>query len=569
MLRADELEELSGIVGPEWVSTDPCMMETYSFYMNPEILNPQGGRWLPRPAAVVMPANSGQVQEIVRLCNRTDLMVKPISTGWGTWAAVSRERVIVLDLKRMDRIIDIDVKNQVAVIEPYVKAIILQNELFKQGLNVHVASCGGNHSILASVAAAWGYGLTGSSMGYSGRNLLGVEWVLPTGELLTLGSAGSRAGWFTADGPGPSLRGILRGFVGTFGALGVFTKCAVKLYRWDGPSEFEVTGKSPHYLVGDLPATIGFFTLAFPSAAALADAGYALGEAEISYAEFRLPPFMTALGTTDTNAELKDIWEIGLFQKVARYSLVIAVMGYSQREYEWKVKALKEILREGRGVIMPLQFQPVRSQYRFLRWILRHIEDPLALLRTFPFLQDVLNRLPVNPDLRRKRISALFWLLIRHATNTQGTFRPSQGMFTSLGSFDTWDLGIRQSEWVAAKKQGPIAKGLILDDGGDSGCGSTYEYGHLGYIEGIGLYAPKDAESVKAVAELVDEGNRACIDHAMGTPISGYGQLMNAKFGPHCWNYHLWMERIKRALDPNMSCDPFFYAVPPQTKADP
>ena len=219
MLKPDETRRLEDIVGPQWLRTDPGMLDTYAFYMNPEVLNQDGARWLPRPAAVVMPETSAEVQALVKLANDMDLAVKPISTGWGTWAAASSERVIVLDLKRMNRIIDIDVKNQIAVVEPYVKAIILQTELMKQGLNVHVVSCGGNHSLLASVTAAWGYGLTGSSMGYAGRNLLGVEWVLPSGEIVQLGSSGHGSGWFSADGPGPSLRGIMRGFSGTFGGL--------------------------------------------------------------------------------------------------------------------------------------------------------------------------------------------------------------------------------------------------------------------------------------------------------------------------------------------------------------
>ena len=84
----------------------------------------------------------------------------------------------------MNKIVDIDVRNQIAIIEPYVKAIDLQTELFKHGLNVHVISCGGNHSVLASTAAAWGYGVGGSSTSYSGRNLLGLEWVLRRRETL-------------------------------------------------------------------------------------------------------------------------------------------------------------------------------------------------------------------------------------------------------------------------------------------------------------------------------------------------------------------------------------------------
>jgi len=50
-----EIRALEEIVGSEWVSADPCMLDTYSFYMNPETLVRDGGRWTPRPVAVVLP----------------------------------------------------------------------------------------------------------------------------------------------------------------------------------------------------------------------------------------------------------------------------------------------------------------------------------------------------------------------------------------------------------------------------------------------------------------------------------------------------------------------------------
>jgi len=565
MLTQNEKKALADIVGPEWVRDEPVMMDTYAYYMNPEILNKDGSLWLPRPAAVVMPARTAEVSAVLRYCNGVDLMVKPLSTGFHCVAAASRDRVIVMDLKRMDQILAIDVKNQIAVVEPYVKAIHLQTLLWKEGLNLHVISCGGNHSVLASATSAWGTGLDGPSMSYSGRNLLGVEWVLPTGDVLTLGSAGegTGAGWFSADGPGPSLRGILRGYMGAFGGLGVFTKAAIKLYPWDGPREIKTEGCSPHYLLAEeLPKNLGLFALSFPSAKALADAGYKLGEAEITYADFRLPAFMTALGSTDENLELKRVWETGIFQKVAQYHLIAAVIGCSQREYDWKLKALKEILKETGGVRLPLNEMPSPRFLEKLGPILKFIDDPLFLLRKFPFLQELLHKLPASKTARQRPQSELFWVLLRHATNTQGNFRPSQAMFTSLGGFDTWDLGLKQAEVISKKKRKYIEQGLLLDDGGDLGCGGTFEHAHMGYLEGIGLYSSQDPRSVMAAGKVIDEAVDACVEEALGIPIAGFGKEMNARLGPHCGDYHRWLAKIKKALDPNLASDPFFYAEP-------
>ncbi len=569
MISKDEIQALSDIVGPEWVNTDPCMMDTYAFYMNPEILSKDGSLWLPRPVAVVLPKTTDEIAKLMQVCNSADLMIKPISTGFHCVCAVSRDQVVVLDLKRMDHIIDIDVKNQIAIVEPYVKAINLQSMLWKEGLNLHIISCGGNHSVLASTTSAWGTGLDGPSMSYSGRNLMGVEWVLPTGEVLTLGSGGedTDAGWFTADGPGPSLRGIARGYMGAFGGLGVFTKCAVKLYKWNGPEEIRSEGCSPHYLLKDeLPPNMGMFALSFPSAKALADAGYKLGECEITYADFRLPAFMTALGSTEENLELKKLWDTGVFQKVAKFNLIVSVIGCSQGEYDWKVKAMEQVLAETGGVNLPLNQMPTLKLMQLAGKIVKYMDDPLFLFRKLPFLQKLMQKMPATKEQRQRPVSELFWVLLRHATNTQGNFRPSQAMFTSLGAFDTWDLGIKQAEVIAEKKQKYIKQGLLLDDGGDLGCGGTFENAHLGYLEGIGLYSAKDPDSVVAAGKTINEAVDACVDEALGIPIAGFGMEMNAKLGPHCNNYHHWLAKIKKALDPNMASDPFFYSEPEKTE---
>jgi len=54
--------------------------------------------------------------------------------------------------------------------------------------------------------------------GFSGRNLLGVEWVLPTGDVLKLGSLGADAGWFCGDGRVPAC-GHHEGWEGAWGGL--------------------------------------------------------------------------------------------------------------------------------------------------------------------------------------------------------------------------------------------------------------------------------------------------------------------------------------------------------------
>jgi FAD/FMN-containing dehydrogenase len=555
-----DISELESVVGKQWLSTAPCLLDTYAYYMNPEVMNKDGSQWLPRPAAVTLPGSTLEVQEIMRFCSTSQYMAKPLSTGFHTAAAASNKNVIILDLKRMNRIMEIDFKNQIAVIEPYVRAIDLQTETVKRGLNCHIVSSGANHSLLASHAAAWGYGVSGAATSFSGRNLLGVEWVLPNGEVVTIGSAGSGCGWFSPDGPGPSMRGIVRGFQGTFGGLGVFTRCAIKLYKWDGPREWEFEGKSPKYILKNIPSRCAMNAIAFPNRNAEQDAGYKMGEAELNHGEFRTPMFFAALGLTDTNEELKIALESGIFQKIGQDIISTAIFAASDDEFAWKMQALKEILRETGGVMFPMNLPMRAAVLKIAGFLTKNIRDPLVPLRKFPFLQDWIQKMPFWKGLKREKQSTLFWLLFRNANNTQAAFRPSQGMATMLGAFDTWDLAHTQAEYVAKIKQPYIKQGLILDDGGDLGSGGTFESGHLGYLEGIILYDPGNPESAMAARKLVETGVRDAIGHAMGVPIAAFGVEANRIFGPACSDYHIWLARIKAALDPNTSSDPFFYA---------
>jgi glycolate oxidase len=79
-------------------------------------------------------------------------------------------------------------------------------------------------------------------------------------------------------------------------------------------------------------------------------------------------------------------------------------------------------------------------------------------------------------------------------------------------------------------------------------------------LEGIILYGPGNPQSAVAARELVETGVRDAIDRAMGVPIAAFGVEANRAFGPACGDYHIWLARIKAALDPNAASDPFLYA---------
>jgi hypothetical protein len=122
--------------------------------------------------------------------------------------------------------------------------------------------------------------------GWHYENLLGVEWVMPTGDLFRIGSLGSGCGWFCGEGPGPSMKGVARGSLGAKGAMGVFTKCAIKLFAWPGPESLPVEGTVPAYRVS-LPDNFRAYTVSFPSWKAWADAAYMIWDTGIGYLAHR------------------------------------------------------------------------------------------------------------------------------------------------------------------------------------------------------------------------------------------------------------------------------------------
>lgn len=173
------------------------------------------------PEVVVKPGSAGEVAAIMRLANRELIPVTPRGAGSGlSCGAVPVYGGIVLSTERMNRILEIDTENMVAVVEPGV----ITNEinqavepygLFYAGYPMSVESCtiGGNVAENAGGGRAIKYGVTG-------RYVLGLEVVLPTGEIVWLG--GKRV----KDVTGYDLLHLM---VGSEGTLGIFTTIILRL----------------------------------------------------------------------------------------------------------------------------------------------------------------------------------------------------------------------------------------------------------------------------------------------------------------------------------------------------
>ncbi len=362
-LSKEAYREFEDIVGPEYITDDPAFLDSYAFEWMAETVRKNYSKFMPRPVAVIMPESTKEVQAITKVCNKYKIKLKPISTGWYHWAAPLKdsEDTIQLDLRRMNKIIKIDEKNMVAIVEPYVICAQLQAEVMKLGLNLNIIGAGSTTSIVASACAYFGPGPSTYYMGHNSDNLLGMEWVTPEGEVLTIGSFNSTGECFCSEGPGSSIRGILRGVMGSRGGLGVYTKCAIKLSPWNGPAKLDVKGTVPAYRlpVGD---NFRVYTLAMPNWDAWADSYYKIYDNEIGYIfhrQFNLaganlaPAFW--LMYNDYKKTLNDVEtmvndpEIKKLTEEMRISFQIILSGRSIKDIELQDKILDEILKETGG----------------------------------------------------------------------------------------------------------------------------------------------------------------------------------------------------------------------------
>ncbi len=173
------------------------------------------------PEVVVKPDTSAEIAEIMRLANREHIPVTPRGAGSGlSCGAVPVYGGILLSLERMNRILEIDRENMVVVVEPGVvtndiNEAVQEYGLFYAGYPMSVETCfvGGNVAENAGGGRAIKYGVTG-------RYVLGLEVVLPTGEIVQLG--GKRV----KDVTGYDLLHLM---VGSEGTLGIFTRIILRL----------------------------------------------------------------------------------------------------------------------------------------------------------------------------------------------------------------------------------------------------------------------------------------------------------------------------------------------------
>src|SRR6266545_4126871 len=173
------------------------------------------------PDLVVIPANTQAIAAVARLCHehRVPLVVRGAGTGY-TGGAVPTRGGVVLSMERLNRILEIDELNLLAVVEPNVITGDLQRAVEKVGLfyppdpaSLEKSSIGGNVAECAGGPRAFKYGTTK-------RYVLGLEVVLPTGEIIETGSKAVK------NVVGYDLTQLL---IGSEGTLAIVTRITLRL----------------------------------------------------------------------------------------------------------------------------------------------------------------------------------------------------------------------------------------------------------------------------------------------------------------------------------------------------
>jgi glycolate oxidase len=175
-----------------------------------------------RPAVVAYPRSAAQVSAIVRLANQYALPLVPRGAGTGlSGGALATEGGILMPMTRMNRIIEVDVANRLAVVEPglvnlELSKAVAQHDLFyaPDPSSQRACTIGGN------VAENAG-GPHCLALGVTTNHVLGLELVLPDGAIV-------RTGGWGRDRPGYDLPGVV---VGSEGTLAIVTKVCVRLLR--------------------------------------------------------------------------------------------------------------------------------------------------------------------------------------------------------------------------------------------------------------------------------------------------------------------------------------------------
>lgn len=211
MERERMVDELAQIVGRENVLVSEMDLMLYGY---------DASLYRGRPDCIILPGSTEEVSKIVGFAHKEGIPI--VARGSGTnlsGGTVPSRGGIVLHFSRMNRILEIDIENQRAVVEPGIFTLVFKNELARYGYvyqpdpaSEKVSTFGGNVGENSGGPHCLKYGVTTN-------HILGAEVVLSDGEVIQIGGK-------PLDNPGYDLTGV---FVGSEGTLGIATKIILRI----------------------------------------------------------------------------------------------------------------------------------------------------------------------------------------------------------------------------------------------------------------------------------------------------------------------------------------------------
>ena len=231
--------ELEKIVGKEFVSTSAADLYCYS-----QDMTENEPSW---PDIVVMPGSVEEVQGVLRLATREKIPVVPFVAGANIGGlTIPLKGGIELDLRRMDRILEVNEREMYAIVEPGATYGHLRRCLDKNHPQLWYSfPFSPPFTSMTANALLQGMGDLGTVLGHNADCITGLEVVLPTGEVVKVGSCAVSDSWFNRA-PLPDIAGL---FIGWQGATGVVTKMGLQL--WPKPKCVDAT----RLMIYDMGAT--------------------------------------------------------------------------------------------------------------------------------------------------------------------------------------------------------------------------------------------------------------------------------------------------------------------------
>jgi len=208
------ISELRNIVGNEFILTD--IFDIFPYSMDATLFSPKN-----MPEVVVQPNTKEQVSKILKLATEHRIPVVPRGSGSGlAGGALAIYGGIVVDMTRFDKILNINIGNNIVEVESGVICDNLNRELSKYGYffppdpgSSSIATIGGMVGNNSGGIQAFKYGVTSNYV-------LSVETVLPTGEIMEFGSKTLKSTSFL------NIKGLM---VGSEGMLGIITRVTLKI----------------------------------------------------------------------------------------------------------------------------------------------------------------------------------------------------------------------------------------------------------------------------------------------------------------------------------------------------